>query len=93
MEGRRNDYYVPWHLSLKAEDGFEPGNAEDCEARAAAMGGEYDREKNAIRLMRYCHVYEKEELCGLARELEPAAKIVNVFFEKSNWAIELEKAG
>eukprot|EP00210_Caulerpa_lentillifera_P001893 g1821.t1 len=75
------DYLVPWHLPLHRVEG---------QIAAQSQEGVIDHDKKTVVFHRYYHLYTKGELEGLCGELE-AIRIVDSFFDKSNWCVVLLK--
>eukprot|EP00897_Mesotaenium_endlicherianum_P001874 jgi/Mesen1/1714/ME000138S00572 len=79
------EYFVPWHLPYhRAEVG-------GASARAVSSGlARRDDNKRAVVYNRYYHVFRQAELERLAAEVG-GAKLIDSFYDKSNWCIILEK--
>ncbi|GAX81302.1 hypothetical protein CEUSTIGMA_g8733.t1 [Chlamydomonas eustigma] len=75
------DYFVPWNLPCHR-----------AEAQGALNAGKMkiDKAKGSVVFQRYYHLFTKEELSGLVATM-PNAKILDVFYDKSNWCIVFEK--
>ena len=91
------DNLVPWHLKRHQKKGEKPTEdelqaaAEEAQRAFVAEHATFDKEKNAFVFMRYCHVYRQGELEELVKQLEPAVKLVRVYFDTGNWAMILRK--
>jgi alkylated DNA repair protein alkB family protein 8 len=50
-----------------------------------------DAAKGAVVFQRYYHLFTREELVGLVEGV-PGARVLDVFYDKSNWCIVFERA-
>lgn len=84
-EGEQQEYFVPWHLPYhRAEIG-------GASAAALADGlAKKDDVKRALVYNRYYHCFVEGELERLASKVQ-GARLVDHFYDKSNWCIILEK--
>ncbi|XP_061339541.1 LOW QUALITY PROTEIN: tRNA (carboxymethyluridine(34)-5-O)-methyltransferase [Gastrolobium bilobum] len=81
----QQEYFVPWHLP------YHRAEISSASAQALANGlATKDDKKGAVVYNRYYHVFSEGELERLASEISNA-KVVDRFFDKSNWCIILEK--
>ena len=48
-----------------------------------------DRDKGAVVLQRYCHLYGPGELEALVRAL-PGARVASTCYDRSNWCIVMQ---
>eukprot|EP00184_Porphyridium_aerugineum_P007548 CAMPEP_0184698278 /NCGR_PEP_ID=MMETSP0313-20130426/4958_1 /TAXON_ID=2792 /ORGANISM="Porphyridium aerugineum, Strain SAG 1380-2" /LENGTH=388 /DNA_ID=CAMNT_0027157197 /DNA_START=264 /DNA_END=1430 /DNA_ORIENTATION=- len=76
------DYLVPWYV--------HPGVREDWRQRAKELGGVWDETRRAIKLYRYYHLFQGNELRQLV-SLVSGIEIVDYFYEHSNWGVIFEK--
>ena len=70
------DTMITWHL----QERFDNKEESKCFVR------HNEKEKTNI-YERYCHMFKKGEL----NELMTGVKIVNEYYQKSNWIVEIEK--
>ncbi|RDX61309.1 Alkylated DNA repair protein alkB-like 8, partial [Mucuna pruriens] len=90
LEEERNiknqqEYFVPWHLP------YHRAEISGASAHALAAGlATKDDKKGAVVYNRYYHVFSEGELESLTTGINNA-RIVDQFFDKSNWCIILEK--
>ncbi|XP_054788341.1 tRNA (carboxymethyluridine(34)-5-O)-methyltransferase [Prosopis cineraria] len=81
----RQEYFVPWHLP------YHRAEISGASAHALATGlATKDDKKGAVVYNRYYHVFREGELERLVSGINNA-KVVDKFFDKSNWCIILEK--
>lgn len=81
----QQEYFVPWHLPYhRAEI-----SGASADALAAGLATKDDK-KGAVVYNRYYHVFSEGELESLTTGINNA-RIVDQFFDKSNWCIILEK--
>lgn len=81
----QQEYFVPWHLPYhRAEI-----SGASADALAAGLATKDDK-KGAVVYNRYYHVFSEGELERLTTGINNA-RIVDRFFDKSNWCIILEK--
>ncbi|KAA8499068.1 tRNA (carboxymethyluridine(34)-5-O)-methyltransferase [Porphyridium purpureum] len=87
----KNDFLVPWTVLAS---GARTSN-DDRVQRALNAGGELlddDIQKQAVRLYRFYHVFQRNELEDLIQKhFSDVARILHSFYEKSNWAVVCEK--
>ncbi|XP_028771912.1 tRNA (carboxymethyluridine(34)-5-O)-methyltransferase [Neltuma alba] len=81
----KQEYFVPWHLP------YHRAEISGASAHALATGlATKDDKKGAVVYNRYYHVFREGELERLVSGINNA-KVVEQFFDKSNWCIILEK--
>ncbi|KAK7275723.1 hypothetical protein RIF29_16845 [Crotalaria pallida] len=81
----QQEYFVPWHLP------YHRAEISGSSAQALANGlATRDDKKGAVVYNRYYHVFSEGELERLASGINNA-RVVDQFFDKSNWCIILEK--
>ncbi|KAK9676261.1 hypothetical protein RND81_11G065000 [Saponaria officinalis] len=81
----QQEYFVPWHLP------YHRAEVSGASASAVANGlAKKDDKKGAVVYNRYYHVFSEGELESLVSGMSNT-KIVDRFFDKSNWCIILEK--
>ncbi|KAF7816932.1 tRNA (carboxymethyluridine(34)-5-O)-methyltransferase [Senna tora] len=81
----QQEYFVPWHLP------YHRAEISGASAQALANGlATKDDKKGAVVYNRYYHVFSEGELERLVSGINNA-KVVDRFFDKSNWCIILEK--
>ncbi|XP_027338794.1 tRNA (carboxymethyluridine(34)-5-O)-methyltransferase [Abrus precatorius] len=81
----QQEYFVPWHLP------YHRAEISGASAHALAAGlATKDDKKGAVVYNRYYHVFSEGELESLTTGINNA-RIVDQFFDKSNWCIILEK--
>lgn len=76
------DFLVPWHLPCHrpdAQGALKKGPASTVSAS-----------KNAVVFQRYYHLFTEAELRGLVQQV-PGAKVIDCFYDKSNWCIVYER--
>lgn len=81
----QQEYFVPWHLP------YHRAEVSGASAHALATGlATKDDIKGAVVYNRYYHVFSEGELESLTNGITNA-RVVDQFFDKSNWCIILEK--
>ncbi|KAI4301602.1 hypothetical protein L6164_034864 [Bauhinia variegata] len=81
----QQEYFVPWHLP------YHRAEISGASVHALANGlATKDDKKGAVVYNRYYHVFSEGELERLVSGISNA-KVVDRFFDKSNWCIILEK--
>ncbi|KAE9595940.1 putative tRNA (carboxymethyluridine(34)-5-O)-methyltransferase [Lupinus albus] len=81
----QQEYFVPWHLP------YHRAEVSGSSAQALANGlATRDDKKGAVVYNRYYHVFSEGELERLVSGIN-SARVVDRFFDKSNWCIILEK--
>ncbi|XP_061365342.1 tRNA (carboxymethyluridine(34)-5-O)-methyltransferase-like [Gastrolobium bilobum] len=81
----QQEYFVPWHLP------YHRAEVSGASAHALATGlATKDDKKGAVVYNRYYHVFSEGELESLATGINNA-RVVDQFFDKSNWCMILEK--
>ena len=60
------------------------------DASEVFLDGQVDEAKRTVVFKRYYHLYDKSELEGLVGEV-PCVKLVDSFFDKSNWCAIFQK--
>ncbi|RHN74032.1 putative tRNA (carboxymethyluridine(34)-5-O)-methyltransferase [Medicago truncatula] len=81
----QQEYFVPWHLP------YHRAEVSGASAHALATGlATKDDVKGAVVYNRYYHVFSEGELESLTNGITNA-RVVDQFFDKSNWCIILEK--
>ncbi|KAK4274078.1 hypothetical protein QN277_017364 [Acacia crassicarpa] len=81
----KQEYFVPWHLP------YHRAEISGASAHALATGlATKDDKKGAVVYNRYYHVFREGELERLISGINNA-KVVERFYDKSNWCIILEK--
>ncbi|XP_014498816.1 alkylated DNA repair protein alkB homolog 8 [Vigna radiata var. radiata] len=81
----QQEYFVPWHLP------YHRAEISGASSHALAAGlATKDDKKGAVVYNRYYHVFSEGELERLTAGIINA-RIVDQFFDKSNWCIILEK--
>ncbi|XP_004515648.1 tRNA (carboxymethyluridine(34)-5-O)-methyltransferase [Cicer arietinum] len=81
----QQEYFVPWHLP------YHRAEISGASAHALATGlATKDDIKGAVVYNRYYHVFSEGELESLTNGITNA-RVVDQFFDKSNWCIILEK--
>ncbi|GAB2291208.1 hypothetical protein Dimus_025467 [Dionaea muscipula] len=82
----QHEYFVPWHLP------YHRAEVSGVSASALQNGlARRDDKKGAVVYNRYYHVFSQGELERLVSEMGNT-RIVDQFFDKSNWCIVLEKS-
>lgn len=82
----QQDFFVPWHLPYH--------RAEVAGASAAAVAGGFarkDDKKAAVIYNRYYHVFAEGELERLVSRVT-GVRVLESFFDKSNWCVILQRA-
>ncbi|CAL5202898.1 unnamed protein product [Lathyrus oleraceus] len=81
----QQEYFVPWHLP------YHRAEVSGASAHALATGlATKDDIKGAVVYNRYYHVFSEGELESLTNGISNA-RVVDQFFDKSNWCIILER--
>ncbi|KAL4301285.1 hypothetical protein HN51_052702 [Arachis hypogaea] len=81
----QQEYFVPWHLP------YHRAEISGASAQALASGlATRDDKKGAVVYNRYYHVFSEGELESLTTGINNV-RVVDKFFDKSNWCIILEK--
>ncbi|MED6131373.1 tRNA methyltransferase, has a role in tRNA modification [Stylosanthes scabra] len=81
----QQEYFVPWHLP------YHRAEISGASAQALASGlATRDDKKGAVVYNRYYHVFSEGELESLTTGINNV-RVVDQFFDKSNWCIILEK--
>ena len=81
------DVFVPWHFQEKYEGGKNTKNTESEGLTNTAIKAE---EKQSTVYHRYYHVFKKDELEGLFKELG-GFEIIESYYDHANWAVEARK--
>ncbi|KAA8494171.1 Alkylated DNA repair protein alkB-like 8 [Porphyridium purpureum] len=77
-----NDYLAPWLVHV--------GAREDWKARALELGGEWDHTRRGVKVYRYYHLFEGDELVSLVQSLGNV-RVCSSFYERSNWGCVFER--
>ena len=83
-----DDYFVPWHLPLHRVEG-QIAAREILDEEGS--GGVINEEKRSVMFHRYYHLYVKGELECLCAHITNI-RIVDAFFDKSNWCVIIQKS-
>ena len=81
-----SDVLVPFHLRTHG------AYFDDSTLQLAPTHALEDKEKKAVVLQRYCHVYAKNELESLIMQLESdQIAITDAYYDQGNWAVVVTK--
>lgn len=93
------DYFVPWHLPFHKAGALaatvqqpvaDSQHRDPAGLQAPSPGPAIDEAKGAVVLQRYYHLFEEGELEGLVSHV-PGLRVLQVYYDRSNWCVEFEK--